>query len=172
MKRTNRFSDASLKSAFRNIAVTATISSVATSATLVICGLVELGDAVQPFNAISHIVWGDAAANMQAVSLKYTAVGLILHVMAMVMWSAFHELVFRWLIHIRPGWEILAGAGVAGIAYLTNYHVVPSRLAPGFEMVLSSQSLFVIFAALGASLALGQGISSGQLRHEASALRR
>ena len=60
---------------------------------------------------------------------------------------------------VRPGGKgdvtatLLSGAAVSALAYLTDYHVVPSRLTPGFEKRLGGRSLLAIYAALAFSLA-------------------
>jgi hypothetical protein len=165
MTRTNPVNGPS-RAAARNIIVMGAISTVITTGTLIACGQIEIGNAAQPLNAISHIIWGDTSATMQTASLKYTATGLLLHTMAMVMWSTFYEFVFGRLIGVRARWAVFAGVAVSVIAYLTDYYVVPDRLSPGFEKVLSPQSTFAVFGALAASLAFGQLLSSGQVRHE------
>jgi len=53
------------------------------------------------------------------------------------------------------GKAIAGGAIVSALAYVTDYHLVPKRLTPGFEKRLSNKSLFGIFATLALSLAVG-----------------
>ncbi len=44
---------------------------------------------------------------------------------------------------------------VAGIAYVTDYRLVPRRLTPGYEKRVSGRSLFVIYGVLALSLGAG-----------------
>lgn len=47
------------------------------------------------------------------------------------------------------------GALVAALAYVTDYHIVPARLTPGFEKHLSRRALFFIYLVLALALAAG-----------------
>jgi hypothetical protein len=50
---------------------------------------------------------------------------------------------------------ILGGAAaVTAVAALTDLKLVPSRLTPGFERRLRSRSVFLVYLAFGAGLAL------------------
>ena len=132
-------------------------TTLATTAATALCGAVELGNAAAPVNAISHIAWGEEAVRRDGVSAKYTALGAALNTAAMFSWAAFHQLVFR--PDRRPpeiAGAVARGVVTAATAYVVDYHVVPKRLTPGFESRLSGRSLFVIYAALAASLAIGE----------------
>ncbi len=54
------------------------------------------------------------------------------------------------------------GAIVSAIAYVTDYHLVPKRLMPGFELRLPRLALAPIYAAL----ALGLSLRDLLRRHE------
>jgi hypothetical protein len=45
---------------------------------------------------------------------------------------------------------------VAGLAYFVDYHLVPRRLTPGWELRLSRRSVALGFVALGVSLAVAE----------------
>ena len=45
-------------------------------------------------------------------------------------------------------------AAAAAIAYVVDYHVVPKRLTPGFELRIPSKALAAIYAALAVGLSL------------------
>lgn len=63
--------------------------------------------------------------------------------------------------------SLIGGAAVSGLAYVTDYKLVPAWLTPGFEKRLSNRSLLGIYAALALGLALGLGL--GGLLSESSA---
>lgn len=105
-----------------------------------------------PLNATSHIVWGDEAGRRDAVSAKYTGTGALLHYGAALFWAAFHEAL--------PGPAPLRAAATAVTAYVVDYHVVPRRLTPGFEMRVSSGALAAVYGALAL------GLWAGSLRTE------
>ena len=75
------------------------------------------------------------------------------------MWAAVYEFLFgrTGLSAKDPGLSraLIGGAVVSAIAYVIDYHVVPARLTPGFELVLSNRSLLAIYLVLAASLGLG-----------------
>ena len=55
------------KDAVRASAYTGTFASVATTAAAAAFGKAELGRAVAPLNAVSHVLWGDQAARRNAL---------------------------------------------------------------------------------------------------------
>jgi hypothetical protein len=50
----------------------------------------------------------------------------------------------------RHGKAVAAAATTAAVAYVVDYHVVPYRLTPGFEVHLSRQALGLTYLALAA----------------------
>lgn len=109
-----------------------------------IAGRREAGSAAAPLNATSHIAWGDKAARRDDLSVKFTGTGAALHYGAAIFWAAIYEAL--------PGPAPLRAAATSGLAYVTDYHVVPRRLTPGFELRLSGRSLAAIYLALGLGL--------------------
>jgi hypothetical protein len=134
---------------------TALPASAATTAAVAMCGYAEDGNSIPAVNAVSHILWGDSAARQNGASIKYTATGVALNSAAIMSWSAVYELFFGRVARSgNTSAAVLGGVAVAGLAYVTDYHVVPKRLTPGFEKRLSPTSLFIVYSALAASLAL------------------
>lgn len=77
----------------------------------------------------------------------------------MGMWSAVHALF--------PAPRSVLGAArnatlVTALAYVTDYHLVPHRLKPGFEQRLSPRSLAGIYGVLAASLAMSALATRGR----------
>lgn len=143
---------------------TGAAATVATTLAVSICGAIEEGNAVAPINAVSHIAWADKAARQTDVSWQYTAVGLALNAAAVTSWAGVYELCCgRTADRKDLAGALLGGALVSAAAYLTDYHVVPSRLTPGFEKRLSNQSLFGVYTALALSLAAGSLLQPGRL---------
>jgi hypothetical protein len=61
-------------------------------------------------------------------------------------------------MHIGP--TNLVGTGflalaVTGLAYFTDFYVVPKRFTPGFEHILSSRALYITYGLLGISFLIG-----------------
>ena len=135
---------------------TGSIAGAATTLAVAALGKVEDDNAIAPLNAVSHIVFGDRAAKANRASWKYTFTGLLLNWAAVTSWAAMYEYFFgRAAKAGRVNDALLGGAVISGIAYVTDYHVVPKRLTPGFEKRLSNGSLFAVYAALALGLAIG-----------------
>ena len=134
---------------------TGAVATAATTITVAALGKAEGGNAVAPINAVSHIVWGDEAASADQIDAAHTLPGLALNAAAITGWAGVHELLMPRTGPRRLGQALVAGAAVAALAYVTDYHVVPERLTPGFEKRLSNKALFGVYAALALSLAAG-----------------
>jgi hypothetical protein len=135
--------------------ISGTIAGVTTALAAAALGERERSSPAAPLNATSHIVFGDEAARQKRPSLKYTLTGFLLNHAAAVMWAAVYEALFGRTTDTRHlGRSLAGGAAVAGLAYLTDYYLVPERLTPGFEKPLSKGALGTIFGVLGLSLPL------------------
>ena len=144
------------KQAAHDSMLTGSIAGAATAAAAMICGKVELDNAVAPINAISHITWGDEALAQDSFSLKYTLTGLLLNDTSVGSWAMLYKLFFGEAAEEGTiALSLLGGALVSVVAYLIDYRVVPGRLTPGFEKRLSNRSLLVIYIALALGLGLG-----------------
>jgi hypothetical protein len=114
------------------------------------------GHPAAPLNAVSHIVWGDRAAERAAPSAKYTATGAALNGVAVTGWALLHAALFRRGSPRRGLLRALAGgATIAALAWVVDYHVVPRRLSPGFEARLSNRDLLAVYAVLALCFAYG-----------------
>lgn len=126
-----------------------------TTATILCLGAERDATMWAPLNAVSHIAFGDEAAGHTELSAKYTGTGTALNTAAIFSWAAVHAGVMKLLPRQDLAAAAGAGAAVAALAYVTDYHVVPRRLTPGFEKRLSGRSIFWIYSALAAGLAAG-----------------
>jgi len=129
------------------------VATAATTAVASLCGEIETRSVAAPLNAVSHIVWGDDAARHSELSARYTVPGLLLNGAAVTSWAILQELLFdRQQVKKSLTQSIAEGAVISGLAYVTDYHIVPPRLTPGFEKRLSNRSLTAVYATLAASL--------------------
>lgn len=126
-----------------------------TTATVLCLGHERDSSTWAPLNAVSHITYGDEAADHTEWSPKYTGTGAALNTAAMFSWAAMHAGVMRAIPRQDLPSAVGAGAAVAAIAYVVDYYVVPRRLTPGFEKRLTGSSLFWIYSSLAAGLAAG-----------------
>lgn len=133
-------------------AVSGTIGGAATAATAAACGARDSGSAIAAINAVSHILWGSDASNVRVADAKHTLPGLLLNAGAGIFWAVIYENVFGEAADDGDATKALLGGGaVAALAYVTDYHVVPKRLTPGWEERVSNRSLALIYAALALS---------------------
>jgi predicted permease len=135
---------------------TGTVAGAATTLAVAGCGEWENRNAIAPLNAVSHIAWGEKAANQTEPSWKYTATGFVLNAVAIIGWATIYEWLFgRAAAKGNVAAAVAGGAAVSAIAYVTDYHVVPQRFTPGFEKRLSNSSLAAVYGALALGLAFG-----------------
>jgi hypothetical protein len=135
---------------------TGKVVSAATTLAAAVCGAVENRNLIAPINAISHIVWGNDAAAEDRISPQYTFGGLFLNTIGSMVWALLYEKSFGEAAEKgNVGLSLLGGALVSATAYVTDYHIVPKRLTPGFEKRLSDRSLLAIYIVLALSLGLG-----------------
>lgn len=108
-----------------------------------------------PLNATTHALYGPEAAELHGIDLGHTGLGLVIHVVSAFFWAAVAVLIAR--IPDRPNallpWAI--GLGVAFLAGVVDYGLMPARLTPGWELVLPPAGLVAGLAAIGVGVALG-----------------
>jgi hypothetical protein len=143
------------------VLVSGTLAAAAVTAVASLASRRATGSHASALNATSHVLWGQSAARRNAVSLKYTGVGLAANYGASLFWAVFYELFGRGRRR-STGRALRDGALVSAAAYIVDYHVVPKRLTPGFELRLPGRALAGIYAALALGLALRDAISGSQ----------
>ncbi len=146
---------ASSRSSLLNILFITGVAAAATTVAVIAAARGEQRPPAEPINAISHIVFDDEAIGQPEPSMKYTGTGLLLNLSAMLSWALVAELGFRALQARRGsfGRNLLVGAATSALAYVTDFKLVPKRLTPGFEHVLSFHSLKNIYSILAVSIA-------------------
>jgi hypothetical protein len=141
--------------ALRSAAVSGALTAGTTSAYVAAAGARDTGSAVAPINATSHIAWGESAGDFERVDARHTLLGAALNLGACVFWASLYEKLFgRAAERGDVGTALLGGGLVAAAAYVTDYHVVPKRLTPGWEARITQPSLFAAYAVLALSLPL------------------
>lgn len=140
-------------------AITGTVASLTTTAALAALAKTEGKGALQPTNSTSHWLHGGEAGRVDQADAAHTLVGYGTHHASAFFWA----LPFQAWLAARPPrstGELLRNAAVmAGIAATVDYGLVPKRLTPGWEEVLSKRSIAVTFAAMALGLAAGAAIS-------------
>jgi hypothetical protein len=143
------------EAAIRDSVLSGAVASVATLAAASILGKNATNSAIGPVNAVSHVLWGDEAADHHRASAKYTLAGAAINHAACMFWAVIYE---KFFASERPRDALLGGAAVAAIAYVTDYHLVPKRLTPGYELALPKRSLAGIYGALAVSLGVASAL--------------
>ena len=130
--------------------VSGTAAAAAVTLVASLAGRRATGSYAAPLNAPSHFLWGERAARRNSLTWKYTGVGFAANYGASVFWALFSEA----LKGPSPSAAraLASGAAVSAAAYVTDYHVVPARLTPGFERRLPGAALAAIYAALALGL--------------------
>ena len=135
----------------QRLVVSGTIATAATFLATALCGR-RRGAALAPINATSHVLWGEAAGRQERASLRYTVPGTALNAGASLLWAAIYERLFG--ASESRAMRALGGPAVSALAYVTDYHLVPKRLTPGWELRLKPADLALVYLALAAVLPL------------------
>jgi hypothetical protein len=137
------------------------IAAAATAGALVGFGWVR-GTPVQPLNTVAHIVVGSRAFHVRNVDPVVTTMGVAVHVLSIVVWG----LLFSLALARARGVRLWATALVfAAIVAVFDFVVVPDRLSPGFDAMLTRGELIVLYGVMavamaGAALSLRRDILS------------
>src|SRR3954447_2719041 len=141
--------------------VSGTVASVTSSAALALLAKAEGRNAVQPLNATSHWVHGEDAGSVREVDLDHTAVGYATHHAASVFWAFLFESLQAARAERNASRTAKNAALVAAIAAVVDYGVVPKRLTPGWEEVLSASAITGGYVATALGLMLGGMLTGG-----------
>ncbi len=132
-------------------AVTGIAGAAATTAIIAALGKAKGESAWTPFNAISHMLFGENAANVEGFNAKETLSGLGLNTSVVGVWGVLYEGLAR---KVPFPQSLAAGAAASALIWFIDYKVVPERLRPGFEKRLGPQGVAATYALLALSLGL------------------
>lgn len=135
--------------------VTGAVASLASVAALALLARAEGKGPLQPINATSHWLHGEKAAGRDELDASHTLLGFATHYASAVFWALPFEF---WRARHRPSTAgtLLRGACItSAVAAAIDYGVTPKRFTPGWELVLSTRSMVVTYAALALGLAAG-----------------
>jgi len=139
----------------RRALTSGTLAAAAVTVAAGVAGRRAAGSYAAPLNATSHVLWGAPAARHDRLSLKYTGTGAAANYGACLFWALGYEALGQALgsgRRRRPLEALARGALVSATAYVVDYHLMPRRLTPGFELRLPGAALAAIFAALALGL--------------------
>lgn len=131
------------------VALSGTAVSIATTIALALAAKAEGHHPVRPTNATGHWIRGDEAAASRAFDAKHTALGFATHEGASVFWAT----IFQALRKLGPSRPAAVDAiGVSALAAFVDYLVVPKRLTPGWEKVVTPRSIGLPFGVMALAL--------------------
>jgi hypothetical protein len=133
--------------------VSGTLAAAAVTLVASVASRRATGSAASALNATSHFLWGDRAARRHSYSIKYTGVGFAANYGASVFWALLYEALGSGRRR-SAGRALCDGALTSAVAYVVDYHVVPRRLTPGFELRIPGRALAAVYGALAVGLAL------------------
>ena len=132
--------------------ITGIAGAAAASAALAAMGKAKDGTtAWTPFNAISHMIFGERAADVSGFVPKETLSGLGLNAGALGVWGGLYE---RFAGEIEFPASLAAGAAASTLIWAFDYKVMPKRLQPGFEKRLGTESVVATYALFALVLGL------------------
>lgn len=108
-----------------------------------------------PMNATTQVFHGPGVADVTALDFRHSVVGTLINVAACFFWAAIAAGLFSWASGGGTGAAWLVGLGTVALAGFVDYLLIPERLRPGWELVLSPAAVACGFLAMGIGLALG-----------------
>lgn len=146
----------SWQQSLKDSVLTGSIAAAAACAVVAWRGQRDSGSAIAPLNATSHMIWGNDAAKVEGFSWQHTVPGLLFNAGAGIWWGFIYHKLFGEQSdrHGLPA-ALVGGATTAALAYLVDYHLLPQRLSPGWELRISPGSMLLSLGALAAGLAVG-----------------
>jgi hypothetical protein len=133
-------------------------AGVLSLAVLMICSALRGDWPLSALNATAHWAFGTEAAQIKELRADVTGLGLATHVAAAFFWAAVYAVAIRMLQPKRTTSLLLVAAGVALMAAILDYLILPRSMSPGWHLVLGPAGVAAAFAALGAGLFLGTSL--------------
>jgi hypothetical protein len=135
------------------------VAAAATAGALVGFGWVR-GSPLQPLNTVAHVLLGSRAFYVHDVHPLVTLVGILVHVISLVAWGALFSLAVR---VNRGAWLWVGALGFAVLVAAVDFLILPARLSPGFETVLTHGEIVMVYAVMAAAMVMAAGsFSSSQ----------
>jgi hypothetical protein len=155
-----------MKSPFQAALISGSTASLTSTLALGVCGARESGSIAGPINGPSQWLWGEAEGYSKELTWRHTATGYVIHHSMSVLWANVYEQMQR----RSDSDSILTTCMNAGITatlgYIVDYEIAPRRLRPGFKKHLGARSIFAVYAAFAAGLALSSLLRSERRNHD------
>ncbi len=135
-----------IRQTIRDGARAGAVAAAAIAGALIALGRAR-GAAMQPMNAMSHIVVGSRAYYMERFG-ALTLEAILIFVAAVTAWAIALALLTR---RLRGRALYAAALAFAGATWFVDVHFASEKIRPGFEMALSGAEIAFVFLLLGAS---------------------
>jgi hypothetical protein len=135
-----------IRQTIRDGARAGAVAAAAIAGALIALGRAH-GAAMQPMNAMSHIVVGSRAYYMERFG-ALTLVAIVIFVVAVMAWAIALSLLTG---RLRGRSQFAAALVFAGATWFVDAHLATEKIRPGFEMVLSGAEIAFVYLLLGAS---------------------
>jgi hypothetical protein len=136
------------------------VAAAATAGALVGFGWVR-GSPLQPLNTVAHIVVGSRAFYVHDAHPLVTSAGLLVHVLSLVVAGMLFSVAAG---RLRGAWRWVAAVVFAAVVAAFDFVLLPSRLAPGFETVLTRGEVVMVYAVLAAAVAVASDMLANEER--------
>lgn len=130
--------------------VPGSVASVVSSIVITLFSVFDAKAWAAGTNATSQWVWGELAHMHDEPSVRYTLLGYVIHHGSSIFWACGYQ-----LIRSRtdaPVRSLLKAMAITLLAYVVDYHVVPTRLSPGFDRHISSAGMVAVYSAFALGL--------------------
>jgi hypothetical protein len=131
------------------------VAAAATAGALVGFGSVR-GMPLQPLNAVGHIVAGSRAFQVTTAHPLVTSAGIGVHVISLVAWGIVLSLILR---RARGAHAWAIAVPFAAVVAIIDLVVLPTRLSPGFETVLTRREVVVVYAVMAVAMGIAARVS-------------
>jgi hypothetical protein len=138
----------------RKVFLSGTCASITSAIALAVGSRVEEGSAAGGLNGPSQWLWGEAEAYTRRATVRHTAIGYAIHHITSVFWAAVLEAAVGSNKRKNVTQHCVEAAGCAAVAYVVDYHVTPRRFRPGFKKHMGPRSIFAVYSAFAAGLAI------------------
>ncbi len=139
----------------RRALLSGTVAGATSTAALAFVARLEGRGALQPVNATSHWLNGEAAAAVLRADLRHTGVGVLTHYAATLFWAALFERAIVRRRPLKPLPMLCDALALSAFAAAVDYVATPKRFTPGWEFVLSRRAMAGVYVAMAAGLAAG-----------------
>lgn len=141
---------------WRQVMLSGGIASVLSTIAVSVCSHLRVGSAAAGTNAASQWIWYPRGRHAHTPSWRHTVVGYLIHHASSVMWATGYEATQP--AQATAGGRLVRATGIAALAYVVDYHLVPRRLSPGFEHKVGPVGMVAVYAAFAAGLWASTGL--------------